>query len=132
MPRKVGAKIAPLFGVQARTIIMTDFTPVKLCKVLSATYSISSGRKRIITKTRNFPTDNYIIEGVMRQLDRDLLITFADKRKDIIPSLNEVLCYICLFNQCLFSQLTKSGKLQIFLGVTNFNFSSYYVLPRPQ
>ena len=40
-------------------------------------------------ETNNFPTDNYIIEGVARQLVGDFEITYVDEPDDIISSIDE-------------------------------------------
>ncbi|MEK9936352.1 MAG: hypothetical protein VW619_07965, partial [Rhodobiaceae bacterium] len=66
-PRRVGAKIAPLVGAAPDTVIAADSTTVNLFKVLSAAWARRPQRRKIITETRNFPTDNYIAEGVIRQ-----------------------------------------------------------------
>ena len=66
-PRRVGAKIAPLVGAAPDNVIAADSTTVNLFKVLSAALARRPQRRKIITETRNFPTDNYIAEGVIRQ-----------------------------------------------------------------
>ena len=66
-PQRVGAKIAPLIGAAPDNVIAADSTTVNLFKVLSAALALRPQRKKIITERRNFPTDNYIAEGVIRQ-----------------------------------------------------------------
>lgn len=96
LPKKVGAKIAPLLGVQAKNVIMADSTSVNLFKVLSVACSINPSRKKIITETNNFPTDNYIIEGVTRQLDSNFEITYLDEPEDIISSIDKSVAVVVL------------------------------------
>ena len=96
LPKKVGAKIAPLLGGQAENVIMADSTSVNLFKVLSVACSINPNRKKIITETKNFPTDNYIIEGVARQLVGDFEITYVDEPDDIISSIDESVAVVVL------------------------------------
>ena len=113
LPKKVGAKIAPLLGVQARNVIMTDSTSVNLFKVLSAACSINPSRKRIITETKNFPTDNYIIEGVTRQLDKDYEIAYVDEPEDIISSIDESVAVVVLTHINY-----KNGKMLDIIKIT--------------
>tara|TARA_Y100000589_G_scaffold326576_1_gene366589 strand:+ start:410 stop:1657 length:1248 start_codon:yes stop_codon:yes gene_type:complete len=113
LPKKVGAKIAPLLGVQARNVIMADSTSVNLFKVLSAVCSINPSRKRIITETKNFPTDNYIIEGVTRQLDKDFEIAYVDEPEDIISSIDESVAVVVLTHINY-----KNGKMLDIIKIT--------------
>nr|WP_255720285.1 kynureninase [Acuticoccus kalidii] len=64
LPHTVAAKIAPLIGVSAADLIVTDSTSVNLFKVLSAALDKSAGRQVILSERGNFPTDLYIAEGV--------------------------------------------------------------------
>jgi len=92
----VGAKISPLLGVQIKNVIMADSTSVNLFKVLSVACSMKLNRRKIITETKNFPTDNYIIEGVTRQLNRNFEITYVDDSEDIISSIDESVAVVVL------------------------------------
>ena len=96
LPKKVGAKIAPLLGSQSENVIMTDSTSVNLFKVLSVACSINPSRKKIVTESKNFPTDNYIIEGVTKQLDKDFEIIYVDGREDIISQIDKSVCVVVL------------------------------------
>jgi len=96
LPKQVGEKIAPLLGVKAKNVIMADSTSVNLFKVLSVACSINPSRKRIITEIKNFPTDNYIIEGVTGQLNKDFEITYLNEPEDIIPSIDESVAVVVL------------------------------------
>ncbi len=96
LPKQVGEKIAPLLGVKAKNVIMADSTSVNLFKVLSVACSINPRRKRIITEIKNFPTDNYIIEGVTGQLNKDFEITYLNEPEDIIPSIDESVAVVVL------------------------------------
>ena len=67
LPARVGARIAPLIGADPACVIAADSTTVNLFKTVSAALALRPDRRRIVTETRNFPTDNYIAEGVIRQ-----------------------------------------------------------------
>ena len=79
LPARVGARIAPLIGADPACVVAADSTTVNLFKTLSAALALRPDRRRIVTETRNFPTDNYIAEGVIRQCGgRHELVHAAD------------------------------------------------------
>lgn len=86
LPQTIGAKIAPLLGASPRNVVMADSTSVNLFKTLAAACSLQSGRRKIITEKLNFPTDNYIAEGVITQAGKGHTLIYADT-PDAIPDL---------------------------------------------
>ena len=79
LPARVGARIAPLIGADLACVVAADSTTVNLFKTVSAALALRPDRRRIVTETRNFPTDNYIAEGVIRQCGaRHELVHAAD------------------------------------------------------
>ena len=79
LPARVGARIAPLIGADPACVVAADSTTVNLFKTVSAALALRPNRRRIVTETRNFPTDNYIAEGVIRQCGgRHELVHAAD------------------------------------------------------
>ncbi len=79
LPARVGARIAPLIGADPACVVAADSTTVNLFKTVSAALALRPDRRRIVTETRNFPTDNYIAEGVIRQCGgRHELVHAAD------------------------------------------------------
>ena len=96
LPREVGKKIAPLIGAAPDTVVMADSTSVNLFKVLSAACALRKGRSRLVTEKRNFPTDNYIAEGVIEQLGRRHTLTYVDKPEDIPSVLTEDVAVVFL------------------------------------
>lgn len=68
LPRRVGDLIAPLVGACKGEIAVGDSTSVNLFKCLSAALKLRPERKVIVTEAENFPTDNYITQGVAELL----------------------------------------------------------------
>ncbi len=89
LPSRIGAKIAPLIGAAPEHVVMADSTSVNLFKVISAALSLRPGRKKIITERRNFPTDNYIAEGVIKQLGTGHELIYIEDSADIPAMLDE-------------------------------------------
>ncbi|MFK4004879.1 kynureninase [Qipengyuania sp. NPDC077563] len=72
MPKRVGAKIAPLIGAQPHEVIATDSVSVNLFKLISAALAMQAQkhgarRKVVLSEPGNFPTDIYMIEGLEKQ-----------------------------------------------------------------
>ena len=87
-PTELGAKIAKLIGAHADEIIITEATSINLFKLAVAALKAKNGRRKIISDTLNFPSDLYILQGVINLLGNthhlDLLpstdgITIASK-----------------------------------------------------
>ncbi|MBE3561095.1 MAG: aminotransferase class V-fold PLP-dependent enzyme [Ktedonobacteraceae bacterium] len=64
-PERVGAKIARLIGAQPAEVIVADSTSVNLFKLVVAALRFQQGRQRILTDDLNFPSDLYILQGII-------------------------------------------------------------------
>ena len=67
LPRRVGAKIAPLIGAAAHEVIACDSTSVNLFKLIAAALMLRPGRRVVVSEPGNFPTDLYMTAGLERQ-----------------------------------------------------------------
>ncbi len=63
-PQKVGGKIARLIGAKANEVVVADSTSVNLFKLAAGALSLRPGRRTLLTEDNNFPTDNYILQGL--------------------------------------------------------------------
>lgn len=96
LPETVGAKIAPLIGASPKNVIMADSTSVNLFKVLSAACAIQTGRKTIVTERLNFPTDNYIAEGVIRQMGQHHRLRYVEQSETLTACLDDDVAVVLL------------------------------------
>lgn len=64
LPVRLGDKLAPLIGAGAGEVVICDSTSQNLFKVLSAAVAMRPERRVLILEGSNFPTNNYIAEGV--------------------------------------------------------------------
>ncbi|MGD0193085.1 MAG: kynureninase [Rhizomicrobium sp.] len=64
MPARLGARIAPLIGAAPDEVIVADSTSVNLFKLAAAAMRLQAPRRVILTETRNFPTDLYVLQGL--------------------------------------------------------------------
>jgi kynureninase len=64
LPHRLGAKIAPLIGAAADEVLVADSTSVNIFKIASAAMMLRGSRRRIVTELGNFPSDNYVLQGL--------------------------------------------------------------------
>lgn len=64
LPVRLGDKLAPLVGAAPGEVVICDSTSQNLFKLLSAAVALRPGRSVLILEGSNFPTNNYIAEGV--------------------------------------------------------------------
>jgi len=67
-PARVGDKIARLIGARPGEVIVADSTSVNLFKVLASALDLARGRRVIVSEVENFPTDLYMMEGLIALL----------------------------------------------------------------
>lgn len=67
-PDRVGEKIANLLGAEPEEVIVADSTSVNLFKLVVAALRMQTGKKKLITDNLNFPSDIYILQGVIELL----------------------------------------------------------------
>ena len=68
LPQRTGDKIGALIGARKGEVAAGDSTSVNLFKALSVALRVNPGRRLIVSEAANFPTDLYVVEGVIEQL----------------------------------------------------------------
>ena len=63
---KLGDKIARIAGASEGEVVITDTTSVNLYKLAHAALRFQKGRTRIVTDELNFPSDLYILQGLVQ------------------------------------------------------------------
>jgi kynureninase len=88
-PRRVGDKIAALVGAAPGQVLVSDSTSVNLFKLASAALQLRPKRTKIITDTLNFPSDLYILQGLVQLLGgRHEIIRIGSKDGDLTSDLD--------------------------------------------
>jgi len=89
LPERVGARIARLIGAPAQTVLAADSTSVNLFKLLSAALALRPDRRVIVSERGNFPTDLYMAQGLIAQLDRGHRLVLVDDAAEIPAALSD-------------------------------------------
>ena len=87
-PVRIGEKIARLVGAAPGQMVACDTVSVNLFKLVSAALALRPERTRIVTDTLNFPSDLYILQGLVGSLGgRHTILRFGSQDGDITPDL---------------------------------------------
>ncbi len=71
-PVTVGDRIARLIGAEQGSVIVGDTLSIKVYQALGAALAMNPDRRVILSDNGNFPTDLYMAEGLINQLDRGI------------------------------------------------------------
>lgn len=87
-PTRTGEKIALLLGAAEGQVVVGDQTSINLFKLATAALTFNPEKKRIITDTLNFPSDLYVLQGIVDLLgNRHEIIRIGAQDDDITPDL---------------------------------------------
>ena len=79
LPQHVGDKIGYLIGARSGQVICCDSISINLFKVLSAALKMRPERKVIATTRDNFPTDIYMVQGLLELLGDEYSVRYIDE-----------------------------------------------------
>jgi kynureninase len=87
-PARIGDKIGSLLGAADGQIVVGDQTSINLFKLATAALTLQPHKKRIITDTFNFPSDLYILQGIVKLLgNHHEIIRIGAQDDDVTPDL---------------------------------------------
>lgn len=67
-PFRIGRKIARLIGADPHEVLCADSTSVNIFKLASAALKVQSDRSVVLSEPGDFPSDLYVLDGVVRTL----------------------------------------------------------------
>ena len=79
LPVRLGDKLGPLIGAAPGEVVICDSTSQNLFKVLSAAVALRPDRSVLILEGSNFPTNNYIAEGVAAATGGRVTVRLCEK-----------------------------------------------------
>lgn len=100
MPTRIGAKLSRLMAGDRGACVATDTTSVNIFKAVAAALDIQRrdqpGRRVIVSERDNFPTDLYVIEGLISFLDRGYELRLIDDDNPLEAALRDDVAVILL------------------------------------
>jgi kynureninase len=64
---RLGKKIAQIIGAHPEEVVLSDSTSVNLYKLAYGALKMQSGREEIVSDDMNFPSDLYVLQGLVKQ-----------------------------------------------------------------
>jgi kynureninase len=86
-PARVGDQIARLLGASPGQVVVCDSTSVNLFKLVLAALKLLPGRVRLVSDNLNFPSDLYILQGVIELLGGGHELQLVPSPDGIAPDL---------------------------------------------
>ena len=80
---QLGNKIAKLIGASEGEVIISDSTSVNLYKLAHAALEFQKGKTRVLSDVFNFPTDLYILQGILKEFGPKYELVLAPSKDDI-------------------------------------------------
>jgi len=90
LPKRLGSKLASLIGAKPNEVIFTDATSVNLYKLAYAALKLQEPRLGIISDTLNFPSDIYILQGVLDQFSKAPSLRLVESKNNIDIPFEEI------------------------------------------
>jgi len=87
---RLGKKIAHIVGAQPDEVIVSDSTSVNLYKLAYGALKAREGRKEIISDDMNFPSDLYVMQGLIKQLGSNHSLRLLKSPDGISADMNEL------------------------------------------
>ena len=81
LPTKVGNKIAKLIGAKEGEVIVGDSTSLNIFKLATALLKKQKNRRKIIVEKENFPTDIYILQGIVEIFEPQFDLIFGGQEE---------------------------------------------------
>jgi kynureninase len=95
LPVTLGRKIAPLVGAKPNEVVLTDSTGIDLYKIVATALQMQPDRRVIVMEGSNFPTNNYMVQGLVEQLGDGYTIRFAEA-DGLMDAIDQDVATICI------------------------------------
>jgi kynureninase len=90
MSGRLGKKISGIIGAHPDEVIVSDSTSVNLYKLAFGALKAREGRSEIISDEMNFPTDLYILQGLIKHSGADHKLRLLKSPDGISPDMTEL------------------------------------------
>lgn len=100
LPTRLGDKLGQLLGARADEVLITDSTSLNIFKALAAALKIqrhAAPQRRVIVSERdNFPTDLYMIQGMIDFLQQGYELRLIDESLPLEQALDDTVAVLLL------------------------------------
>lgn len=100
LPTRLGDKLGQLIGAGPGEAVVTDTTSLNIFKSLAAAIRIQQHRaperKIIVSERDNFPTDLYMVQGIIDLLQQGYEMRLVDEDLPLDQALDDTVCVVLL------------------------------------
>ncbi|MBV8125606.1 MAG: kynureninase [Burkholderiaceae bacterium] len=100
LPTRLGEKLGRLIGAEAGEVVVTDTTSLNLFKALAAALRIQQAqapkRRVIVSERDNFPTDLYMMQGMIDFLQQGYELRLIDETLSLEQALTDEVAVLAL------------------------------------
>jgi len=118
LPKRIASKIAKLIGAQEDEVFVGDSTSLNLYKLAFSAFSYDKTKTKIISDSLNFPTDLYVIQGLINQ-------QFKTHKLELVESENGI-----QVSESMISKLLDKHTALVSLSHVAFKSSFMYDMKR--
>ena len=94
-PSRIGDRIGKLIGATTGSVVMGDTLSIKVYQAVASALELNPNRKVVLSDTGNFPTDLYMVEGLLKSLDKGQELRLANPQ-DVEATLSEDIAVLML------------------------------------
>jgi len=94
-PGRVGDRVGKLIGAPAGSVVMGDTLSIKVYQAVASALEMRPDRKIVLSDNGNFPTDLYMVDGLLRSLDNGHSLQLANP-EDVEDALSEDIAVLML------------------------------------
>lgn len=87
---QLGNKIAKIIGASEGEVIISDSTSVNLYKLAHAALQFQKGKTRVVSDVFNFPTDLYILQGILKNFGPNYELVLSPSKDEITIDFTEL------------------------------------------
>jgi kynureninase len=117
LPARLGDKLGSLLGAREGELVITDTTSLNIFKALAAALRIQQqkrpSRRVILSERDNFPTDLYMIQGMIDLLQQGYEMRLIDEELPLSQALDESVAVVLLSHVNY-----RSGRMYDMVDVT--------------
>lgn len=88
---RLGKKIAQIIGAHPEEVVVSDSTSVNLYKLAYGALKMLEGRNEIISDDMNFPSDLYVLQGLVKQFGNRYTLRLLKSTDGVSSDMTELL-----------------------------------------
>ena len=94
-PGELGDRIGDLIGAPAGSVVIGDTLSIKVYQAVAAALNKKPDRSVVLSDTGNFPTDLYMVDGLIKTMNRSLELKLVEP-EDVADALDDTVAVLLL------------------------------------